>query len=185
MTPNPSVKQKPMSRRIVVAASVLAALSVVSGCATYKPIPDGYSGDRTIIKDSVLVHSSSKADFFFVEAVDNHNIENSRIRTRLANQGRGMNMSPVVVEREIPTRPTTLRLVGRTEYGAPILALTSAVYQVKGDVQFTPEPHKSYVVKGDLGENYSAVWLEEIGTNAIVGAKVEVNGSAKLGILEK
>lgn len=59
------------------------------------------------------------------------------------------------------------------------------MYQVKGDVQFTPEADKTYVVKGELGESYSAVWLEEFGAGAIAGTKVEIRGSAKLGILEK
>jgi hypothetical protein len=151
----------------------------------YKPIPDGYTGPRATIKDSMLVHSSSKADFFYVEAVDGQDIENSRIRTLQVNYGRGINMTPEVLERQIPVRSTNLKLVGRTEYGAPILALTNTVYQVKGDVQFTPEADKNYVVKGELGENYSAVWLEEVGAGAIAGTKVEIKGSAKLGILEK
>lgn len=174
-----------MNRRGGLLVVMSAVLSVMSGCAMYKPIPDGYSGPRSTIKDSVLVHSSSKAAFFYVEAVDGHDIENSRIRTLQVNQGRGMNMTPEILGREIPARPMTLKLVGRTEYGAPILAFTNTVYQVKGDVQFTPEANKSYVVKGELGENYSAVWLEEVSAGAVAGTKVEVKGSAKLGILEK
>lgn len=174
-----------MTRRVGLLFSAIFAAYAVSGCATYNPIPDGYSGPRATIKDSVLVHSASKTDFFYVEAVDGQNIGNSRTKTREVNQGRGMGMAPEILGREIPARPTTLKLVGRTEYGAPILALTNAVYQVKGDVQFEPEANKSYVVKGELGENYSAVWLEEVGTRAVVGKKVEIKGSAKLGILKK
>lgn len=165
--------------------AVICAVAAVSGCATNNPIPDGYTGPRAMIKDSVKAHSRSKADFFYVEAVDGQNIENSRIKTRQVNQGRGMFMAPVALGREIPARPTTLKLVGRTEYSAPILALTNAVYQVKGDIQFEPVANKSYVVKGELGENYSAVWLEDVETSAVVGTKIEIKGSAKLGIMEK
>lgn len=174
-----------MTRGVGSLFAVIFTVAVISGCATNNPIPDGYTGPRAMIKDSVMVHSSSKADFFYVEAVGGQNIENSRIKTRQVNQGRGMFMAPVVLGREIPARPITLKLVGRTEYGAPILALTNAVYQVKGDVQFEPEANKSYMVKGELGENYSAVWLEDVATSAVVGKKIEIKGSAKLGILEK
>lgn len=174
-----------MSTRINSLLAVIFTVSAISGCATYSPIPDGYTGPRAMIKDSVNIHSSTKVDFFSVEAVDGQTIENSRIKTRQVNQGRGMFMSPVIVGREIPARPTTLKIVGRTEYGAPILALMKAVYQVKGDIQFEPEANKSYVVKGELGENYSAVWIEDVGTSAVVGKKIEIKGSAKLGIMEK
>ena len=165
--------------------TVIFAVSAISGCATYSPIPEGYTGPRAKIKDSVNIHSATKVDFFSVEAVDGQNIENSRIKTRQLNYGQGMRLAPRIIEREIPVRPTILKLVGRTEYGAPILALTRTVYEVKGDIQFEPEANKSYVVKGELDENYSAVWIEDVATNAVVGKKIEIKGSSKLGIFDK
>lgn len=94
-------------------------------------------------------------------------------------------MTPVVLQREIPAQPTALTIVARTEYAAPILAMTNAVYQVKGEVRITPDPNKTYVVRGELGESYSAVWIQEEGTNVVVGTKVETKGSAKLGFFEQ
>ncbi len=98
-----------------------------------------------------------------------------------------MSMSPVLVQRAIPAaKATTLLLVARTEYAVPILTLTNTVYQVKGKIEFTPEPNKRYIVRGQLGEGHASVWLEEEDTKQLVGEKVEVEGSAaKLGILEK
>ncbi|MBP9915910.1 MAG: hypothetical protein KBF24_06860, partial [Thiobacillaceae bacterium] len=72
-----------------------------------------------------------------------------------------------------------------TEYAAPILTLTNTVYQVKGAVTFKPEDYRNYVVRGELGESYSAVWLEEELTGKTVGKKIEIHGSAKLGTFEK
>ncbi len=94
-------------------------------------------------------------------------------------------MTPALVERNVPAKPSTFKIVGRTEYAAPILALTNTVYRVAGTVTFTPEVYKHYVVRGTLGENYSAVWIEEEATNRQVGEKIELRGAARLGILEK
>lgn len=172
--------------RLSCPLGVVLVVSVLFGCATYQPsIPKNYTGPRAILRDSVVIHSRSKADFFHVSHVDGRKMVNSQIQTRTANQGRGMIMDPVVLQREIPAQPTRLTIVGRTEYAAPILALTSAVYEVKGEVEFTPEPNKVYTIRGELGKSYSAVWVEEDISKVVVGKKVEVKGSAALGFFEK
>lgn len=158
----------------------------LSGCVAYSPsIPAGYTGPKALIKDSVMIHSGSKSDFFVVRRVDGKEIENSIVESRVENRGRGFSLTPLVLDREIPARPVTLHIQGRTEYAAPILALTNAVYEVKGDVTFTPAENKTYVVTGTLGEQYSAVWVQDSETGAAVSEKVEVKGSAKLGFLQK
>ena len=158
----------------------------LGGCATFTPpVPEGYTGPVAIIKDSVKPITQSKADFFYVSEIDGKRIEDSRIKTRGLNQGRGFNMTPSLVERNVPAQKATFTLVGRTEYAAPILALTNTVYQVTGKVTFAPETYRSYVVRGELGENYSAVWLEDEITSKTIGEKIEVNGPSKLGTFEK
>lgn len=168
---------------LAAAAFLLASLS---GCATFAPsIPEGYSGPVSIVKDSVKPLSESKADFFYVSEINDQRIEDSRVRTLQQNRGRGFSMSPSVIERNVPARRATFTLVGRTEYAAPILALTNTVYQVTGKITFAPETYRSYVVRGELGENYSAVWLEDEANGKVVGEKIEIKGPAKLGTLEK
>jgi hypothetical protein len=174
-----------MNRRSVLGVGLTVAAMMMTGCATYNPIPEGYTGPRATIKESVQVYSNSKADFFYVDAVDGHEIDNSRINTIQRNSGRGMNMTPYLVEREVPARTCTLRLVGRTEYAAPILAMTNPVYQVKGDIQFTPQAGRTYIVNGKLSDTYSAVWIEEEGAGVVADTSIEVKGSAKLGFFEK
>lgn len=164
--------------------SCVFVLGALSGCATYQPAtPTEYTGPTAVIKDSAKVLSGSKADFYYVELVDGAKVENSRIRTLVANHGRGASMTPVVMDRQVPARPLKLSVAARTEYGAPVLALTGTVYQVKGMVEFTPEANKTYTVRGELGED-SSVWVEEDESKTIVGAKVEKHG-AKLGVFEK
>lgn len=178
-----SISDELRSRSLVPAIVLLASLG---GCATFAPaVPEGYTGPVAIIKDSVKPHSQSKADFFYLSEIDGRRIEDSRVRTRQMNQGRGFNMSPSVVERNVPAQQATFTLVGRTEYAAPILALTNTVYQVTGKITFTPEKYRNYIVRGELGESYSAVWLEDEADGRTIGEKIEVKGDAKLGTFEK
>ena len=126
---------------VSVALGVVASVALV-GCATFAPpIPEGYTGPVAIIKDSVKPISEKKADFFYVSEIDGKRIEDSRIKTLNVNRGRGFNMTPSVIERNIPAQKATFTLVGRTEYAAPILALTNTVYQVTGKVTFSPETY--------------------------------------------
>lgn len=164
----------------------LILILTLGGCATVTPpIPESYSGPTAVIKDSMKVYDSQKTDFFFLEAIDERAIPNSRLSTRIANHGRGLAMSPVLVDRKVPAQMATFKIVARTEYAAPILALTNTVYQVIGKVRFAPGDGMVYVVKGELGETYSAVWIEEESSHKVVDKKTETNGSAALGFFDK
>jgi len=163
---------------------ILAAF--LSGCVSYSPsIPDGYSGPRATLFDSAKAHSSARADFFVAARIDGKEINNSLAATTAANQGRGMFMEPVVLSRDVPARSITVEIRGRTHHAAPILALTGTVYQVVGETTFAPEEGHTYVVTGTLGEEYSAIWIEDAHTREPVGPRVEINGSSKLGFFQK
>ena len=164
----------------------LVLLVGLTGCASMEsPVPENYSGATAVIRDTVKEYSSSKSDLFSLEAIDDRKIPNSRFATRTANQGRGFIMEPVVVERKVKAEESTFEIVARTEYAAPALALTNKVYQVKGRVHFAPVKGKSYLVKGELGDTYSSVWIEDDTTHEIVDKKIEVHGSSELGFFEK
>ncbi|MDR1967393.1 MAG: hypothetical protein LBQ32_01695 [Burkholderiaceae bacterium] len=165
---------------------ILLALSI-TGCATYAPsVPKGYAGPQSVLDDSAKTYSNSKADFFVVEQVDGADVDNSLNETFRRNQGRGMSMTPYFISRPIAAeKPLKVAIKGRTYYATPIQALTSTVYQLKGVVEFTPKARARYIVRGELGESYSAVWIEEAQSHQLVGQKIETQGSAKLGFLEK
>jgi hypothetical protein len=131
-----------------------------------------------LIKDSVKVASYTKAYFFFVSKIGDDRIEDSYLRTERRNYGRGAQMTPALVERNVPAQLATFAIEGRTRHAAPILGLASGdrPLDVAGTVTFAPEKHRTYVVKGELGERYSAVWIEEEldgGGSRLVGKKVE------------
>lgn len=151
-----------------------------------EPLPNDYNFSKAIIKDSVLVHDKGKADIFYVGSIDNKAIKNSLETTARTNQGKGFNMDARTIDREVPANKLCeLTIVGRTHFAAPILALTNKVYQVKGQIKFVPEKDKTYVIRGELGESYSSVWVEEESTKKIIEKKIEINGSAELGFFNK
>ena len=158
----------------------LMGVFFISGCATlHDPVPSGYTGETVLLEDSYTSYGSTKADIFFVQKVDGKEIDNTLYKTRDDNYGKGMYMQPSVVSRRIPAKEVTIHIVGRTAYAAPILTLINTVYEAKGDIKFTPEPRKTYIVKGKLGENYSAVWVEERMSEKIVG-KIEQKDSSSV-----
>lgn len=161
---------------------VAAIALAISGCAPFGPsIPDDYSGPVALIKDSYRPYDQRKVEFFCLSKIDDKRIEDSSTRTQMANYGRGLKMTPVVVERNVPAQKATFTLVARTQYAAPILALTNEVYQVTGKITFTPEANRIYVVRGELDDNYSAVWLEDEATGNLIVEKIEVHGSTEAG----
>lgn len=171
-----------MLKRLLLIFLVLT----LAGCATMEPpVPENYSGPTAVIKDSVKKYSAEKSDFFYLESIDKLVIRNSRIATRMSNEGKGFFMEPVVLDRRVKAQLATYKIVARTEYAAPILALSNPVYQVVGKVQFSPESGKVYVVRGELGESKSSVWIEEEQSHQVVGEKTEVNGSSELGFFAK
>jgi hypothetical protein len=149
------------------------------------PYSSDYNFSKATIKDYVGAHDSQKGDFFFVSKIDGKSIENLRSKTLSMNRGGGLNMTPHLVKRDVSINPTTYTLVGRTEYAAPILALTNPVYEVKGDIQTALEKDKIYEVRGELRGNYAAVWLEETISHKVIGNKIEIHGSPELGVLSK
>ncbi len=170
-----------MSRSIVL----LLALGALLAACTANPVPEGYSGPTARIADSWTPRGAESADFFYLAAIDGRRIESDLSVTAAANYGQGFSLTPVDYGRNVPARPAAFAVVGRTHYAAPILELLNRVYEVKGEVRFTPAPGRSYVVKGVLGDDYSAVWIEDEATGAPVAPKIEIKGNAALGILEK
>ncbi len=131
------------------------------------------------ISDGYKQHNIEKTDFFYVDSINLKPTDNSRTRSLKENIGRGLSMRPYAVTRNVPAGKTTLTLVARTTYAAPILTLTNRVYEVKGTLSVDLDPYRSYIVKGELSDDYSAVWLEDKELKTIVGRKIEVNGKGR------
>lgn len=168
-------------KRMFVAVSLL-----LGGCATNESLlPKGYSGPTAMISDSAYVYSARKADFFFIDAIDGQHVDNALEHTARANQGRGLAMTPAEQARPIETKETVFHIAGRTHFAAPILEMTGTSYFVDGDVKFSPAAGEFYIVKGSLGPDYSAVWIENKNTGAQMGNKLLIKGAAEISMVKK
>jgi hypothetical protein len=162
----------------------LAIALLVSSCVT-NPVPEGYTGPLAKIEDTYTPRSERAIDVFFLDRVNGKRVENALSATVSRNYGRGFSMEPVAYARDVPAQPAVFSIAGRTHYAAPILELTNTVYEIKGDISFTPEPNRTYIVRGSLGPEASAVWIEDAQTKALIGDKIEVKNKPPLGVLEK
>jgi len=123
-------------------------------------------------------------DFFYLARVNGRRVDNSLSQTSQANYGRGFSLTPVPVSRDIPSEPAKFTIYGRTHYAAPILELMNKVYEISGDVSFTPVAGRTYTVKGKLADEGSSVWIEDE-TGATMDKKIEIKGPATLNFLQK
>lgn len=172
-----------LRRRIIF----LLCAAVLVGCETVpQPAEQAAAGPRARLDETGKVYGQSKADFFVVTEINGKSIKNSLNETFSRNYGHGLTMTPYFLNQDLPAgKPLRVGVMARTYYAAPALAMVNDVYQVKGIVEFTPQENGRYIVRGELGENYSAVWIEDRANDAVVGQKVEIKGKAKLGFWDK
>jgi hypothetical protein len=166
--------------------ALAAAAAMLGGCTTQPSVlPKDYSGPTAVIADSSYDYSKRKSDFFYVNAIDGKPVANALDNTARMNQGRGLAQQVQGSERRVEPKATVFHIVGSTHYAAPILAMAGTSYYVDGDVTFTPVAGAAYVVKGSLGPDYSAVWIENKENGHQVGNKLIIKGAAELGPLKK
>jgi hypothetical protein len=160
-----------LHRRVLVCA---AALFVLAGCATpLSTVPADYAGPTAQLDDSTAGFTGTKADFFVAVALDGQRIQDSVSVTQTNNRGRGFAMNPILIKRPlVAERPVQVDLRGITHHAAPILALTSRSYEVAGTVQFVPKAGARYVVRGQLAEAGSSVWIEDSASGERVAGPV-------------
>jgi hypothetical protein len=140
---------------------LISALILMTGCVAFKsPIPVGYSGTTTTISDSYSDHEGSTAHFYIVNKINGLFIEDSGYKTRVANSGRGFNMTPTMLSREIATIEQTITIAGFVQFATDGQAMFGDSMLVSGDIKFTPQAHETYKVNGKLDQSGSEVWLE-------------------------
>ena len=152
----------------------------INGCATYEPAQKGYVGATAKLADSVTSDGERCASFFFLETYDGHDVQNALIATQRRNSGRGMAMTIEAYSRPVPAQEATFHIVARTHCAAPIIEVGTTIYLIEGDVKFAPQGDGQYAVKGELREDYSAVWVEDVLTGKQRGNKLLVKGSTAL-----
>lgn len=134
----------------------------------------GFGAAVASLQDTMLRESSSRVQFFYVEAVGTAEVPNAFKASRDGNAGRGLQLGMVAFSREVPPGRMIVSLVGRVAYGAPIEAMlnSSTMYKASRRMAFTPEAGRSYLVKGELSAARQEVWLEDDGGER-VGTVIE------------
>jgi hypothetical protein len=161
------------AKRRALPIALLLALAACAATAV-NPLPEGYSGPVAHITDSGQSLGHTSAVLFYVAKVDGRRIDDSAAATARTNAGKGLDMTPVVIGRDVPAEPTTFTIVGTRIYAAPILSIIQPSYEVSGETKFTPLPGEAYVVKGEVGRDHSTVWVEDVKTGAVMGDRLEV-----------
>lgn len=166
--------------RVSIALAFFLVIAL-SGCTTTGPIPENYSGPTAMIVDSsanrvdrkgFLNPRPPKVDLFYAYKVNGKEIDTIATETYNKNQHQGFRMEVVPTERRVPVEPLTVEIAASTYHAAPVGVLFDKSYSVTGTVKFTPAAGQRYFVRGTLGENYSAVWIESAG-GRVVTKKIE------------
>jgi hypothetical protein len=161
-----------MTRFLALAFATFALV----GCASYQPVPAGYTGPTATLRDSGFSEDSTKAQIFALVAIDGNRTPNAFGASANASHGRGASLTTVFTERAVQARPMKVTLSGSHATGMPIHAMASQMagtfFSVEGTVDFAPQPGGRYVVKGELKKEKSAVWIEDEATGQPATAKV-------------
>ncbi|HEX5312287.1 hypothetical protein [Aquabacterium sp.] len=158
--------------------SIVAALLAfsISGCATYKPIPDGYTGPTASVADTGQSEDFSSAAIFAITEIDGKSIPDSFGASRAASRNRGAELRLTLIDRQVPAKKMKVKIRGSHITGAPLYEIVNRAvgmfFEVEGVVDFTPEPNGKYAVVGTLSKGHSIVWIEDAVTNKPVTEKI-------------
>ena len=153
------------------------AVALLTGCATYQPVPEGYAGPVAKVRDTgSYVDGYTKGQIFSLMEVDGQKIKDSFMASNKQSYGQGFTLTLDIQNRLVPIKPMSVKLRGSHITGAPIHAIASKAagtyFTVEGIVNFTPRPDTLYLVKGELKSGASSVWIEEAESGTIVTDKV-------------
>lgn len=153
-----------------------ALFVMLSGCASYKPIPENYTGPIATVTDSGETEDRNKKLIFSLIEIDGHSIENSFFESRRASANQGLTLNLRVTERDVPAHSMKVKLKASHATGAPIHEIASRAmgtfFDVEGVVDFSPVPGGHYLVTGILAKNGSSVWIEDSITHQVVTEKI-------------
>ena len=149
---------------------------MLGGCATYKMVPDGYTGPTVTVKDTTIRESTGKGSIFYVESINGNEVFNALKATGRASYGQGFRLTLVPDWRSVKVEPMKLKLIGTHVTAAPIHELASRAagefFSVAGDIDFSPVAGRTYVVNGALTKQEASVWIEDEDTKELVTKKI-------------
>ncbi|MDP3615696.1 MAG: hypothetical protein Q8R98_27975, partial [Rubrivivax sp.] len=151
---------------------LLAVLPCLVACAAWAQT------ETALIADSADGGGPGGGTFFILVSHNGQATDNDAIRaSSQASFGRGAYMRVVGHARQVPAGKATLVLRGTQTHTAPIDTIFRAIFrggspEVSGSIEVELKPGASYRVNGVVDTYQREVWLEEVGSKAIVGNKV-------------
>ena len=153
------------SPKNITGAMVFVTALLLSGCVATSTLPEGYAGPTAVISDSGFAEDGTKAQIFGVIEVDGTPVRSSLDATRSASFGKGLWITTRFLSRPVPVKPLKLKLSASHQTAAPIHAILSQAagtfLSVEVTVDFTPAAEGLYVVKGELKDEGSTLWIED------------------------
>lgn len=150
---------------------ILVVAFLVSSCATFNPIPEGYNGPVANIEDTYSNDTGLSAHYFTLYKINGNTISSSFGATRTRYSGQGMNFDPVMVSRDVLPEQAEFTLQAYKFFPTDAQSFFSDSMMVEKTVTFMPEENKKYYVKGKLNKEKSEVWLEDENGNVIPESK--------------
>lgn len=164
-----------MKQILKLAGCLLVALAL-HGCATYKPVPEGYTGPVATVADSGIPGDGSKSQIFGLVEVDGKAIDTSFSASGPERSLWRSTLATRFISRSVPATPMKVKLVGSHITLAPIQAIASQMagtfFSVSGTVDFRPVPGGNYIVKGELKKGASSIWIEDRATGLPVTERI-------------
>lgn len=147
--------------------SILASLFLV-GCATYNPIPDGYTGPISTVREtSSNFIAGTRAHYFSIIKIDDKSVSSSFVETRTKYLGQRTHFSPIMVEHKVLPKNQKFLLLGYVFYPTDAQGLFDKNVNVKGVLEFAPKESALYFVRGKLGGKESSIWIEDVAGNVV------------------
>jgi hypothetical protein len=116
-----------------------------------------------VVRDSMRNLASGKAEICSLLAVDGKAVESSFTATEQATAGRGLQLQPRILGRNLPPGNYKADIECSTVFAAPVQSIFGERKSVRGVVLFSAVNGEEYVVQGNLEGSEAAVWIERHG----------------------
>ena len=148
-----------LRRHLLLATSCLA----LAACQGLGGSQDGAPRTYASVAGSHVDDGSGRVDTFRVTEIDGHPVGRSEEPSKT--------LGVDAVNRVDAGRQVHVEFEGLTRYRNPAKTLFWDPHRVVGSVDFVPVAQGRYVVRGDIGQDGSTVWLEDDASHEVIVRK--------------
>lgn len=164
-------------------------LLAIAGCAAkfHSAIPQDYSGEVATIADTYERLGTTNANFYYLKEVNGKPVWNAMEESYRTSYGQA-NLTTAGAVRNVPARQLKLLLVAQISNPGFFVSADTPTdkYRFEREVHFTPEPKKTYLVKGMLTGSHSAIWLEDLDRQVISDVvQVDIDGNQVAELIDR